>query len=218
MELLEDMRAFFAARVNGYDAHMLDEVEGCREGYRLLAQALPASVDTLLDLGCGTGLELEEVFRRFPAVQVTGIDLTPEMLDRLRDKYPDKALTLVQGDYTVCELGDAAFDAVISFQTMHHFAHEEKTALYRKIYRALKPGGVYVEGDYMVLEQAEEDACLAAYERLCREQKLDAEKRFHFDRPCTVDTQLRLLKSAGFQEAEKLWRQGNTTLIRAVRD
>ena len=215
MESLEEMRAFFAARVETYDDHMLREVEGCREGYSRLAAALPDGVDTLLDLGCGTGLELEQLFRRFPALRVTGIDITREMLDKLRDKFPHKQLELLCADYMTCPLGEERFDAAVSFQTMHHFTHEEKAGLYSRICRALKPGGMYVEGDYMVLEQAEEDFYFREYARLRQEQKEDV--RFHYDTPCTVDNQRRLLASAGFAQTELLWREGNTTLIRAVK-
>ncbi len=63
---LETMSDFFTARLEGYDEHMLEEVKGCREGYGKLAEALPENAGSLLDLGCGTGLELEEIFRRFP--------------------------------------------------------------------------------------------------------------------------------------------------------
>ena len=38
---LEEMRAFFTARADIYDAHMLEEVEGCREAYAELARLLP---------------------------------------------------------------------------------------------------------------------------------------------------------------------------------
>lgn len=37
MQSLEEMRAFFAARVDIYDEHMRNEVEGCREGYARMA-------------------------------------------------------------------------------------------------------------------------------------------------------------------------------------
>ena len=40
--------------------------------------------DLVLDLGCGTGLELDEIFRYFPDLAVTGIDLTREMLQQLK--------------------------------------------------------------------------------------------------------------------------------------
>ena len=82
MQSLEEMRAFFAARVDIYDEHMRNEVEGCREGYARMAALLPEGIYSLLDLGCGTGLELEGIFARFPDLRVTGIDLTAESCAR----------------------------------------------------------------------------------------------------------------------------------------
>ena len=52
--MMESMSEFFAARVEGYDAHMLEEVEGCREGYEKMAQLAPEGIEKVLDLGCGT--------------------------------------------------------------------------------------------------------------------------------------------------------------------
>ena len=74
--MLEKMSDFFAARVEGYDEHMINNVEGCREGYVKMASLIPQNTQKLLDLGCGTGLELDEIFKRFPDVEVVGIDLT----------------------------------------------------------------------------------------------------------------------------------------------
>lgn len=51
------MSDFFAARVDGYDEHMLNDVEGCKDAYIKLAELLPQDTVELLDLGCGTGLE-----------------------------------------------------------------------------------------------------------------------------------------------------------------
>ena len=58
MEHLESMSDFFTARVEGYDEHMLRDVEGCKEGYQRMAQLVPEDTKNLLDLGCGTGLEI----------------------------------------------------------------------------------------------------------------------------------------------------------------
>lgn len=80
---LEKMDDFFERRVRIYDGHMLENVAGCREGYQRVADLLPPHIRTLLDLGCGTGLELEPVFQKFPSLQVTGVDLTQKMLDAL---------------------------------------------------------------------------------------------------------------------------------------
>ena len=148
--MIEEMSAFFAARVEGYDEHMLNDVVGCREGYARLAQALPADARDVLDLGCGTGLELDALFARFPDLRVTGIDMTEEMLRALREKHPDKALRLIRGDYFACDFGRGAFDAVVSFESLHHFPRAQKLGLYRRVFAALRPGGAFCNGDYMV--------------------------------------------------------------------
>ena len=147
---IETMSDFFAARVEGYDEHMINNVEGCREGYVKMASLIPQNTQKLLDLGCGTGLELDEIFKRFPDVEVVGIDLTREMLDKLRLKHPKKNMQLICSDYFKTEFGTNKFDCAVSFETMHHFTPETKIELYRRIYNAVKPGGCYIECDYMV--------------------------------------------------------------------
>lgn len=210
---LERMSSFFAARAGIYDKHMLNDVEGCREGYKKMARLIPKGCETLLDLGCGTGLELDEIFRVFPDIRVTGIDLTREMLEKLRQKHPDKNMTLICKDYFKADFGTKRYDCAVSFQTMHHFPHEEKEALYGKIRRSLKPGGIYIECDYMVEKQEEEDFYYAENDRLRREQDIPAGACYHYDTPCTVANQVGLLKKAGFETAEPVFRVENTTMV-----
>jgi len=211
--LPEKMSDFFAARADIYDEHMLNDVEGCREGYIKMAELIPEKTETILDLGCGTGLELEEIFRRFPDVSVTGIDLTQAMLDKLEQKYRGRNIRLICGDYFSVDLGENAYDTAVSFQTMHHFSHAEKTGLYRRLQKALKPDGVYIECDYMVEDQSVEDELFAEYARLRREMNIPDGEFYHFDTPCTIDNQIAMLLEAGFSTAEMVWRKGNTTMI-----
>lgn len=170
MEQIEEMRSFFTKRAAIYDEHMRSDVPGCAEGYVKMAKLLPSGIKTLLDLGCGTGLELEEIFRRFPSLSVTGIDLTPAMLDICKKKFVDKDLTLVNASYFDCDFGVNKFNAAVSFQTMHHFSHEQKIGLYKKVFTALSAGGVYVECDYMVTARETEEFYYQENARLCKEQ------------------------------------------------
>ena len=58
--MLERMDEFFDRRLEGYDKHMLTEIESAQEFYLFTAACLPDTPGcALLDLGCGTGLELE---------------------------------------------------------------------------------------------------------------------------------------------------------------
>lgn len=212
---IEKMDDFFAARLDGYDEHMLNDVPGCREGYVRMARAVPGGVRDLLDLGCGTGLELDEIFRLYPDIRVTGIDLTQAMLDRLREKHPGRNLTLINGSYFDYDFGIGRYDAAVSFQTLHHFSHEDKIRLYTRIFHALKSGGRYVECDYMVTDRAEEDFYYAENRRIRSEQGISDGEYYHYDTPCTVRNQTDMLKKAGFKRVEKLWRQENTTLLAA---
>jgi trans-aconitate methyltransferase len=49
---------------------MLETIKGLKEGCRKLAELIPDKTRTIMDLGCGTGLELDEIFIRFPQVSV----------------------------------------------------------------------------------------------------------------------------------------------------
>lgn len=215
MKEAEKMRAFFAARVDGYDEHMLTNIEGIAEAYQRVADLLPPQTGTLLDLGCGTGLELEAIFRRFPDIAVTGIDLTPEMLSALAAKYPNRNLTLICGSYLDVDFGESRFDTALSFETLHHFTHDEKRGLYRRLVKALRPGGVYVEADYTAQNQAEEDAGFAARAARLGDTTAASASDWHIDVPCTVENQIRLLQEAGFASVSEMWRCGATAILLA---
>ncbi len=212
MEQLEKMADFFAARADMYDEHMIDDVVGCKEGYALIADYLPEKSERLLDLGCGTGLELEGVFERFPHIALTGIDLCREMLVRLEKKYDGKALRLLCGDYFTVPFGKD-YDCAISFQTMHHFKKEKKLCLYRKIFDSLTVDGVYIECDYMVETQQEEDKWFSENRRIRKELGIGEDEFYHYDTPCSVENQIKLLGSAGFTSVEKVMRIENTTML-----
>ena len=214
---LETMSDFFAARVVGYDEHMIRNVEGCREGYPMMASLVPKNAKTLLDLGCGTGLELDEIFKLLPDIAVTGVDMTAAMLDALRAKHPDKRMTLLCEDYFTAAFGNG-FDCAVSFETMHHFRPEKKVGLYRKIYEALTPDGCYIECDYMAQLQEQEDYFFAELDRMRAEQGISEDVFVHYDTPCTVDNQIAMLRQAGFAAVEKVFHIGNTVMLVARKD
>ena len=207
------MDEFFTSRLGIYDEHMLSECEGVAEGYIELARHVPSETQALLDLGCGTGLELEEIFKVCPHVRVTGIDLTQAMLNSLHEKYSDRRVDLICANYLTYDFGLEVYDTAVSFETMHHLTHDEKLALYVNILRALKPGGRYIEGDYMAATQEEEDFCFAEYFRIRSGQNAARNEIYHYDTPCTVENQIKLLLRAGFASAEKVWNKGATTII-----
>lgn len=210
---MERMDDFFTARIDAYEHQMLHNVEGCREAYVEIARLLPDNCRDLLDLGCGTGLELDEIFRRLPSLRATGIDLTAVMLDKLRRKHPDKQLHLICGSYFDVDFGVASYDCAVSCETMHHFTHERKIGLYARIRDALRHGGCYIECDYMLTDEDEERRLFAENDRIRSEMGIPEGDFYHFDTPCTIDNQLAMFSKAGFASAAHIFRIGNTSII-----
>lgn len=213
-EPLETMGGFFDRRVDSCEDHM----RPWRAYYRWLGELIPAQAETLLDLGCGTGLELDEIFRLHPDIRVTGIDLAPGMLARLREKHPERKLTLTVGDYLTVPLAPCAFDVAVAFETLHHFPPETKLGLFRRIFAALRPGGMLLEGDYIAESDEMETYLFQELARRRARQHVPEGTFVHFDTPLTLAHELSLLRQAGFT-AEVLGYRGedNTPMIRAIK-
>jgi tRNA (cmo5U34)-methyltransferase len=192
---LEGMSEFFTTRVDSYESHMLGFF---RSTYRRFADLVPKHTEEMLDIGCGTGLELDEIFRILPGVRVTGVDLTESMLDVLSRKHPNKHLELIRGNFLDVPLRNEAFDTVISFEALHHFTSDQKRLLYRKVFDAIKPEGCYIECDYVA--ECEEEANMYFEDREKRRiaAKLPEDALVHYDTPLTSRRQQELLMEAGF--------------------
>jgi SAM-dependent methyltransferase len=88
----------------------------------------------VLDIGCGTGYNLEELRHR--GVTAVGLDLSEKALSFCRDRGLRR---LVQGDAARLPCRDAAFDVVLALDLIEHV--EDDGAALAGLMRALKPGG-----------------------------------------------------------------------------
>jgi SAM-dependent methyltransferase len=106
---------------------------------RLLKHARVESGQSLLDVGCGTGVVAVTAARG--GLRVTGLDLTPELLQRAREHSALAGVEVEwrEGDAEQLPFADGAFDAVVS-QFAHIFAPRAEVAL-KEMLRVLKPGG-----------------------------------------------------------------------------
>jgi tRNA (cmo5U34)-methyltransferase len=129
---LEEMAAFFNARADGYDSFMLDDV-GLNSFYKRVADCADMPISRLLDLGCGTGLELVGFFEKYPNMEVTGVDMSDEMLKKLHEKYPNKKIRLICGSYFDVDF-EGMYDCVLSTLSLHHFSEDSKLSQYKRIY------------------------------------------------------------------------------------
>src|SRR5256884_2351328 len=105
----------------------------------LVRRASPRSGQRVLDVACGTGVVAVTAARL--GAQVTGLDLTPELLERARENARIAGVDIEwhQGDVEQLPFADGAYDMVLS-QFGHIFAPRPEVAI-SEMLRVLKPGG-----------------------------------------------------------------------------
>ena len=215
--MLEKMDEFFAARVAGYDEHMLSEIEGSKEFYPYTASLLPGHEGArVLDLGCGTGIELEYYYAANSGAIVTGIDLSAEMLKGLRKKFPEKNIHLINASYFEIPLGEDCFDAAVSVESLHHFTAKQKLNLYKKLVLALKKDGIFVLTDYFAETEELEKEYFQILKELKERQGITDDAFYHYDTPLTVTHEIDILQNAGFKDVRIMrnWEATYTVLAR----
>ena len=218
IDMLEKMNDLFNRRLEGYEEHQLNAIEGAKEFYPYTASLLPKHKGArVLDLGCGTGLELDYYFKLNSEAHVTGIDLAEDMLKALKEKFVGKAITIIQGSYFDVPFESNRYDAAVSVESLHHFTKEEKVPLYRKVWQALTTNGYFILTDYFAKAEEEEAYLMYECKRLKKEQGIRDNEFYHFDTPLTIDHEIKALKEAGFSSVMLLKEWGATCTIKAMK-
>jgi len=102
----------------------------------------------VLDLGCGTGTATLEIASRLEGTgKVVGLDLSEKMLEQAEQKLRELGYTNVEFVLqSTSDLNyDEYFDYVLSTNAFHHFA--DKQDVLARVYKSLRPGGVFVVQD-----------------------------------------------------------------------
>ncbi len=187
----QKVRNFFNGRIDTYDdvhsEYMQTKIK--------LADNLAKDAKNILDLGGGTGLELIHLFELFPDAKVTVIDITENMLEKLKTRSFANQVTTICGDFFEVPFGQN-FDAVITTSAFHHFKKDEKIKLLKKILSCLKAGGQFINCDLIALTPEIEAEQLFELEHNTEEGK-------HIDTPLTIENEIDALEKAGFTEITK---------------
>jgi tRNA (cmo5U34)-methyltransferase len=159
----------------------------------------------VLDLGAGTGLFAAMVAQAYPNAVLRLTDISEAMLDVARQRFVGNSQIsfavqehLELGEESVCDL-------VISALSIHHLEHEVKRELFGKIFRALRPGGVFINADQALGPTPEEEATCerqwfadATANGATTDAIEAAKERMRADRNATLADQLCWLEEAGF--------------------
>lgn len=140
---LETVRASYDAVADNY-ARMVDS-----EGLGDIRQApwLRAAIDAfaaavrdigpVLDVGCGPGTVTAYLAEQ--GVEVTGVDLSPRMIDNARRRHPQCRFEV--GSWTELELPEAAYGGILGWWSLFNLPRDLVLPVLARCGRALRPGG-----------------------------------------------------------------------------
>jgi tRNA (cmo5U34)-methyltransferase len=208
-----------------YD-EMLDTIVVC----------LPAKVDRILELGCGTGELSLSLLKRFPTVEILAVDYSPRMIEWAESKiksagYGDrwKSIELDFGDWANNRELDPIgkdYDACVSSLAIHHLSNEMKGKLFKQIKNSLKPGGVFWNGDPITLESSQlreiyqtlrEDWAIKQGATLAQVRaKIGTSNNYGHssqDQLATMEEHLQMLQAAGFGSVTVPWKYFGLAVI-----
>jgi SAM-dependent methyltransferase len=109
------------------------------------------SAQRLMDVGCGTGTFAIAAKRRYPQLDVVGVDPDPTVLRRAREKAHRARVdvTFLDGTATALPAPDHSFDRVTSSLVFHHLTSDEKRCAAGEIARTLSPDGEFNIADWV---------------------------------------------------------------------
>lgn len=149
----EFARRLFTGLPSHYDLLVnLLSLEQNRHWRRTMVDVVVAErPETVLDVATGTAGVAIQLAERTGA-SVTGIDLTPAMLERGRKNVVERGfagrITLVEGRAEDLPFADRSFDA-LTFSYLLRYV-DDPAATLRELARVLKPGGVMAGLDFFV--------------------------------------------------------------------
>lgn len=130
----------------------------------------------ILDLGCGPGSVTFRALRHYPNAHIVAVDADPVSLAMGRGSANDELRITNQEniEFVLADLRDGAwwagydgaFDLVVSATALHWLTEAHLAEVYRRVYRALKPGGWFFNADHIA---ADDPAMQARYRDLLHE-------------------------------------------------
>jgi SAM-dependent methyltransferase len=107
---------------------------------------LPGDCERILELGCGTGMLTGMIRAARPGAEITGIDLSPDMLRVACAKQDLEGITFLARDLRD-PWPDGTFDAIVTSLCLHHVPPGSRHSVAQRAAQVINPGGRFICGD-----------------------------------------------------------------------
>lgn len=105
--------------------------------------------ERILEMGCGTGLLVEQLVEWYPDAKFELVDKFAPMLNRARERFehvPSVSIRETDGESYLASCAPGSFDLAVFCRSWYTMADQEKTAA--ALVKALKPGGLALIYDF----------------------------------------------------------------------
>jgi ubiquinone/menaquinone biosynthesis C-methylase UbiE len=178
-----------------------DSIRERTHGERMVVDLLPSGVKRVLDLGTGDGRLLSIVQIAHPEIQGIGVDFSPTMIERARERFAhDANIQIIAHDFNDPIVGLGTFDAVVSCFAIHHVEDPRKQALYGEIFSMLSPGGVFINLEH-VSSPTEK-----LHDEFLTAMGLTRTTEDRSNRCSPIATQIQWLEQIGFIDVDCFWK------------
>lgn len=182
------------------------------------------TVEKIADIGVGTGLTSERILKKIPQAKMVAIDFSKQMILGAKNRLENYNVEFILGDYAEIDFGKD-FDIITSVIGIHHQNTEGKREVFKKIYKALKFGGIFIFGDLVTYRNKDNAAINDAKHYAFMAQNAEDEQslkewEYHhkvLNDPSPLEDQIEWLKNTGFKSVEVKYNHINTALILAVK-
>jgi tRNA (cmo5U34)-methyltransferase len=224
----EAIKAHFEKEAAIFDKFFFKVMPRYEEMMQALVDALPFHRRErlkIIDLGCGTGNLSQRLISSYPNAHITCIDMAENMLKMAKAKLKNNRNVA----FWLCDIRDfnykGKYDVIAASMVLHHIEGKDKPKFYRKLYKALLKGGVFLCSDIFLSSNSHlQSLYMYKWRTFMKSNGLPMEKvndmitrHQREDRPVVFEDELAIMRKSGFRNVDVILKHYNFAVYGGIK-